>query len=67
MESYFTRKGIPYTSRNIRKDRKALQEWRDRYHGEIVPMVVFNNGKRIVDGYDIPAIERALRDMGFSP
>ncbi len=67
MESYFTRKGIPYTSRDIRKDQKARQEWSERYHGDIVPMVVFNDGKRIVDGYDIPAIERALRDLGLSP
>lgn len=63
VESFFTEKGIPYTSRDIRRDNEALQEWRSRYGGEIVPMVVFDGGRRIVDGYDIPAIERALQEL----
>lgn len=67
MERYFTIKGIPYSYRDIRKDPKAYQEWRQRYHGDIVPLIVFGNGKRIVDGCDIPAIERTLRDLGVSP
>ena len=67
MERYFTSKGIPYTCQDIRTDRKARQEWRERYHGDIVPMIVFDDGKRIVDGCDIPAIERALRELGVTP
>ena len=67
MERYFTSKGIPYTRRDIRKDPKARQEWSERYRGDIVPLIVFDNGKRIVDGCDIPAIERALRYLGLSP
>lgn len=67
MESYFTSKGIPHTRKDIRTDRKAYQEWHERYHGDIVPMIVFNNGQKIVDGCDVPAIERVLRDLGVSP
>lgn len=66
MERFFTRKGIPYTYRDIRKDRMAYQEWHERYRGDIVPLIVFGDGKRIVDGCDIPAIERALRELGLS-
>ncbi|MBU5637638.1 hypothetical protein KOM00_12960 [Geomonas sp. Red69] len=63
MESYFTEKGIPYTTRDIRTDHAAHQEWRERYHGDIVPLIVFDNGKKIVDGCDVRAIERALREL----
>jgi len=67
VESYFTNKGIPYTCRDISNDRVARREWRERFAGEIVPMVVFNGGRRIVDGFDIPAIERALRELAVAP
>ena len=67
MERFFTEKGIPHTCRDIHTDREARREWRERYGGEIVPMVVFNNGQRIVDGCDIPAIERALREVTAAP
>ena len=63
VESYFTKKGIPFTCRDIRQDQSAYREWHDRYQGEIVPMIVFDGGKKIVDGCDIPAIERSLRDL----
>jgi hypothetical protein len=63
VESYFTSKSIPFISRDIRTDKEALHEWRDRYHGDIVPLIVFDGGKKIVDGGDIPAIERALRGL----
>lgn len=49
--------------RDIRKDPDARKEWRERYGGEIVPTIVFDGGKRIVDGCDIPAIERTLREL----
>lgn len=64
MESYFTKKGIPFVKRDIRHDRTAFREWRDRYRGDIVPMIVIDNGRKIIDGCDLPAIERALREMG---
>lgn len=67
MESYFTRKRIPYTVRDIRKDQQAREEWRERYRGEIIPLIVFDDGKRIVDGCDIRAIERVLRELGRKP
>ena len=64
MESFFTSKGIPHTNRDIRRDPSARREWRDRYQGDIVPLIVFDQGKRVVDGCDIPAIEQALRELG---
>ncbi len=67
MESYFTEREIPFSCRDIRQDREARRDWRERYGGEIVPLVVFDNGKRIVDGCDIPAIERALRELAAPP
>lgn len=63
MESYFTTKGIPYTVRDIRKDPNARKEWRERYGGEIVPTIVFDGGKKVVDGCDTRAIERALDEL----
>ncbi|MBJ6802664.1 glutaredoxin family protein [Geomonas propionica] len=63
MESYFTSKGIPYATRDIRKDQVAHREWRERYHGDMVPLIVFDQGKRIVDGCDVRAIERVMREL----
>lgn len=63
MESYFTDKGIPFTTRDIRTDPKARHDWRERFGGDIVPLIVFDDGKRVVDGCDIPAIERALKHL----
>jgi glutaredoxin len=67
VESYFTERGIPYSCRDIRRDGEARREWRERYGGEIVPMVVFDHGRRIVDGCDIPAVERTLRELAAPP
>ncbi len=67
MESYFTKKGIPYICRDISQDKVARREWRERFAGEIVPTVVFNGGRRVVDGFDIPSIERALRELTAAP
>ena len=63
VERYFTERGIPHINKDIRRDPEARQEWSQRFNGDIVPMVVFDDGKRIVDGYDIPAIERVLREL----
>lgn len=63
MERFFTGKGIPYVCRDIRRDRAAFREWRERYGGDIVPMVVLDGGKKVIDGCDIPAIERAMADI----
>lgn len=60
MKSFFTEQRIAFTERDIRRDPQAYREWRDRLHGDIVPVIVFNNGELIVDGCDIPAIRRAL-------
>jgi hypothetical protein len=67
VERFFTERGIPYSCRDIRQDGEARREWRERYGGEIVPMVVFDNGRRIVDGCDIQAIERVLRELAAPP
>lgn len=64
-EAYFDARQIPFTKRDIMRDPSALRAYRDRYHGEIVPMIVFGNDERIVDGYDPSAIRDALRVFGL--
>ena len=63
-EEYFTSRRIPFTRRDIVRDPAALREYRER-HGEIVPLIVFGNDQRIVDGFDLPAIHKALRSFGL--
>jgi glutaredoxin len=65
VEKYFAARQIPFTERDIGRDPAALRDYRERYHGEIVPLIVFGNDERIVDGYDLPAIRGALRTFGL--
>jgi hypothetical protein len=46
-------------------DRKAYHEWRDRWHGEIVPLIVFDDGKRVVEGFEARSLEKVLQEMGY--
>lgn len=32
-----------------------------------MPVIVFDNGKQVVDGFDIRAIKRALQEVGNLP
>jgi glutaredoxin len=67
VESYFTEKGIPYTCKDIRHNPTVRREWRERYGGEIVPTVVFDGGRRVVDGCDLPAIKRIIQELAAPP
>ncbi len=66
VESYFASRQIPFVKRDIMRDKDAFHAFRDRYHGDIVPLTVFGNDERIVDGLDLPAIRRALQSFGLS-
>lgn len=38
-------------------------EWSKKWHGDIVPLVVFDDGKRVIDGYDPKGMERVLKEL----
>ena len=67
MERYFTRYEIPFEKRDIQHSQQFYREWQDVWKGDIVPTIVFDNGKKVVDGYDIPAIKRAMKELGIIP
>lgn len=53
--------------RDIRHNQTYYQEWQHSWQGDIVPVIVFDNGKQVVDGFDIRGIKRALREVGNLP
>lgn len=53
--------------RDIKRNKTFYHEWKDSWQGDIVPVIVFDNGKQVVDGFDIRAIKRALREVGNLP
>ena len=65
-ESYFATRNIPFESRDIQKSHQFYREWHDHFHGDIVPLTVFDNGKFVIDGFDPKAINHALRAIGIS-
>jgi glutaredoxin len=64
-EEYFTARQIPFRRLDIGRDPAALRDYRERYQGDIVPLIVFGNDERVVDGYDLPAIRGALKSFGL--
>lgn len=61
MKSFFTAHGIAFTAKDISRDNAAYREWRDKFNGDVVPLVVFRREGKIVDGADIPKIKNILR------
>lgn len=53
--------------RDIQHSHQYYQEWQHNFQGEIVPVIVFDNGKQVVDGFDIRAIKRAMKEVGITP
>lgn len=53
--------------RDIQHNQIYYQEWRKTWQGDIVPVIVFDNGKQVVEGFDLRAIKRAMRDVGNLP
>ncbi|WP_416222784.1 hypothetical protein [Trichlorobacter lovleyi] len=58
---------MSYEARDIQQEHRWYQEWHDHFHGDIVPLIVFDNGKIIVDGFDVREIDRALKKRGIRP
>jgi hypothetical protein len=63
VESFFTEQRIPFVTRDIAVDPTAYREWRQRFGGDIVPLTVFGGGRRVVDGWDLPALRRGVREF----
>ena len=59
--------GLPFEARDIQHNRSYYKEWQENWQGDIVPLIVFDNGKQVVDGFDIRAIKQALREVGNLP
>ena len=53
--------------RDIQHNQTYYREWQETWQGDIVPVIVFDNGKQVVDGFDIRAIKRALQEVGNLP
>ena len=66
-ESYFATRNIPFESRDIQKSHQFYREWHDHFNGDIVPLIVFDNGRQVVDSFDPRAIKRALKATGSTP
>ncbi len=49
--------------RDIQQDHRWYQEWYQHFHGDIVPLIVFDNGKQIIDGYEPKAMVKTLREL----
>lgn len=67
MESFFAKRKIQFEARDIQKDHKYYREWHDRFQGDIVPLIVFDNGKFVIDGYDPESIKQVLKSTGLHP
>jgi hypothetical protein len=66
VERYFTKYEIPFEKRDIQHSQQFYKEWHEAWKGEIVPTIIFDGGKQVVDGYDIPAIKRAMKTLGIT-
>jgi hypothetical protein len=49
--------------RDIQKQHRWYREWYDHFHGDIVPMIVFDNGRQVIDGFDPKAITKVLKTL----
>lgn len=58
---------MPFEVRDIQHNQTYYQEWQQTWQGDIVPVIVFDNGKQVVDGFDLRAIKKALRKVGNLP
>lgn len=59
-KEYFTRKGIPFTEKDISVDQEAYEFVVDKVGQAVTPIITINDS--IVVGYDPPRIEAALNN-----
>lgn len=64
---YLAAHGIACEIRDIRKQHRWYREWRDHLQGDIVPLIVLDNGRRIIDGFDPKTLTRVLQSTGIMP
>jgi glutaredoxin 3 len=57
-KDYFDEKKIKYTEHNVAEDEKARQEMIDKSDQMGVPVIIID--KKVIVGFDKPAIEKAL-------
>lgn len=66
MESFFTTRKIAFEARDIQQN-QYYREWHDRFAGDIVPLIVFDNGYRVIEGYDLKQLNTILKELGIYP
>ncbi len=67
MESFFAKRKIPFEARDIQHEHRFYREWHDHFHGDIVPLTVFDNGRQVLDGYDPKRLQNILKELGIYP
>jgi glutaredoxin-like protein NrdH len=61
VKAYLSLRGFPYEEKNVSVDRNGRSELR-ALGFESTPVTVI--GKRVIEGYDGPAIDAALAELG---
>lgn len=64
LRAYLKSYNIPYIERDVEKSLSGTLGWWALGHGRGVPLSVI--GEKVVYGYDLPKIDAALRELGYS-
>jgi glutaredoxin-like YruB-family protein len=58
VKAYLDRKGVHYEDKNVKKDKRAMDEMVRKYGIRVTPVVVI--GDRVMVGFNVPKLEKFL-------
>ncbi len=61
-EQYLLERGVKVEIRDITQSARFHHEWKDIYHGDIVPVLVLDQGRFVLDGFERHQYDHFLKN-----
>ncbi len=61
-EQYLRERGVKVAIRDITQSARFHHEWKDSYHGDIVPVLVLDQGRAVLDGFERHQYDHFLKN-----
>lgn len=65
-EHYLLERGVRFEIRDISQSSQFHREWKEQYRGDIVPLLVLDNGRAMLDGFQRQNYDLFLKQHSIS-
>ena len=62
-DDYLTSNNIPFTRKDVFADESYMEEMTSRYRSSAVPLIVIDNGRKILRGFVVEAFQVAVKEV----